>query len=429
MSSLPFELLLALRYVRPKRTFVSVITLISVLGVTLGVAVLIIVISVMSGFDRDLEAKFFGFNSHLTIFQLAAGGDKGLAPMTDAASVLSTLKTNAAVKGATPFISAQVLIETEPEYGGSQPALPYLRGIDTASADSLSLVTSNVISGTNDLSGHGMLVGTSFADSMRLHVGDRVAVSSVTDYQKMRDSQAHGKETLIPPTDYEIRGIFDSGIYEYNFGVVVTSLQNAAQLLDLDDNVHGVMVMLHDPFAAPGVKADLNQALGTNFFIRTWQNDNSQMSAVLVEKNVMFYILFFIVIVAAFGITCTLITFVVLKTREIGILKALGASNGQVMWIFLSQSLVVSVLGVLVGTGVGLLGVHYRNPFLYALRDWTGMELFPAKIYNFSALPAQIVPGDILIICGGSLLICMLAAAFPVWNASRLKPVEALRHG
>ncbi len=152
------------------------------------------------------------------------------------------------------------------------------------------------------------------------------------------------------------------------------------------------------------------------------------MLAVMVEKNVMLYILFFIVIVAAFGITCTLITFVVLKTREIGVLKALGASSRQILWIFLSQSMVVSVLGVLIGSGAGMLALAYRNEFLHAMRRFTGLELFPASIYGFSELPALIVPGDILIICGGSLIICLVAAAFPAWNASRLRPVEALRH-
>ena len=152
------------------------------------------------------------------------------------------------------------------------------------------------------------------------------------------------------------------------------------------------------------------------------------MGAVMVEKNVMLYILFFIVIVAAFGITCTLITFVVLKTREIGVLKALGASSRQIMWVFLSQSMVVSILGVLIGMGTGILAVTYRNEFLHLMRRLTGMELFPAKIYQFTELPAKITPSDLAIICGGSLLICVLAAAFPVWNAGRLKPVEALRH-
>jgi lipoprotein-releasing system permease protein len=152
------------------------------------------------------------------------------------------------------------------------------------------------------------------------------------------------------------------------------------------------------------------------------------MMAVLVEKNVMLYILFFIVIVAAFGITCTLITFIVMKTREIGLMKALGASNGQVMWVFLGQSLIVSVLGVAAGVSLGLLAIAYRNEFLNFMRRSTGLELFPADVYNFSQLPALLVPRDIIIICGGSLIICLLAAAFPARYASRLSPVEALRH-
>jgi lipoprotein-releasing system permease protein len=142
----------------------------------------------------------------------------------------------------------------------------------------------------------------------------------------------------------------------------------------------------------------------------------------------MLYLLFFIVIVAAFGITCTLITFVVMKTREIGLMKALGASNGQVMWVFLLQSQIVSILGVLAGLGLGLLAIAYRNEFLALMRRWTGVQLFPDDIYGFSQLPALILPGDIAIICGGSLVICLLAAAFPARHASRLNPVEALRH-
>ena len=156
--------------------------------------------------------------------------------------------------------------------------------------------------------------------------------------------------------------------------------------------------------------------------------DSPLMMAVLVEKNVMLYILFFIVIVAAFGITCTLITFIVMKTREIGLMKALGATNRQVMWVFLGQSLIVSVLGVLAGVGMGLAAIAYRNEFLNVMRQWTGFELFPASIYGFNRLPALVVPGDVLIICGGSLLICLAAAAFPARSASKLNPVEALRH-
>jgi len=426
MSRLPFEILLALRYLRPKRTFVSIITLISVLGVTLGVAVLIIVISVMSGFDRDLRDKIFGFNAHLTIVQVDPTEGRQVS-MTDAAVVMQTVNSNRYVKGSSPFVTSQVMLRTEPDAGHSLISAPFLRGIDRRE-NNLNLVTSNIISGKLDLSGRGLLIGEDLAASYYLSVGDHVAILSPGDIQKMIDTRTNTQQEIIPPEDYEVRGIFNTGFYEYNSTVIVTSLQNAQDLFNLGDDVQGVMVMLNDAYDAGKVKQQLEKSLGPAYYIKSWENENSGMTAVLVEKNVMLYILFFIVIVAAFGITCTLTTFVVLKTREIGVLKALGASNRQVIWIFLSQSLMVSVMGVVIGTGAGMLALTYRNQFLHVMRDLTGIELFPAKIYQFSDLPAQIVPGDIAIICGGSLIICLLASAFPVWNASRLKPVEALRH-
>ena len=196
----------------------------------------------------------------------------------------------------------------------------------------------------------------------------------------------------------------------------------------LQDHVHGLQIMLHDPYQAELARVELQRALGLDFLVRTWMDDNATiLNALLVEKNVMFYLLFFIMIVAAFGICSALITFVVQKTREIGILKAVGATNGQVMWIFLSQSVIVGFIGVLAGFGLAMLAVHYRNEFLRFMNRVTGWELFPASIYNFSELPALIVPSDIAIICGGSMVICILAGIIPAWNAGRLKPVEALR--
>jgi lipoprotein-releasing system permease protein len=209
---------------------------------------------------------------------------------------------------------------------------------------------------------------------------------------------------------------------------VVTSLEDAQDMYELEGDVQGLMVMIKDSTQADKVRDQVQKALGKNYLVTSWIQESSIMAAVLVEKNVMLYILFFIVIVAAFGITCTLITFVVVKTREIGILKALGANSRQIMWIFLSQSMIVNVLGVFVGLIAGLLLLHYRNPFLHLMRRVTGMELFPANIYGFTELPALIVPRDLVIICGGSFIICLIAAAFPAWSASRLKPMEALRH-
>ena len=429
MSRLPFELLLALRYLRPKRTFVSIITLISVLGVTLGVAVLIIVISVMSGFDSQLRDKILSFNAHLRITQFNPAG--GQPPrMTNYALVARSLAANPQVKSVAPFVVGRVMLETEPAHGEGMIDAPFVRGIDPAIETNLSLFTSNLI-GAFDLSGHGLVVGAALAANLRLRVGDRVAVYSPHDIENsVKEARRGAKESAARlATDFEVRGIFDAGYNDYNVQVILMSIDNAQDLYELGDDVNGLMVMLKDPYQAESVRRQFKPMLGPAYTITTWGEENNAMLAVMVEKNVMLYILFFIVIVASFGITCTLITFVVLKTREIGVLKALGASSRQVMWIFLSQSLVVSLLGVFVGSAGGMLALAYRNPFLHLMRRLTGLELFPADIYGFTELPALIIPGDIAIICGGSLIICLLAAAFPAWNASRLKPVEALRHG
>ncbi len=423
MSRLPFELLLALRYLRPKRTFVSIITLISVVGVMLGVAVLIIVISVMSGFDRDLKEKVFGFNAHLKV--LARG-----RTMENYAMVASAVASNRNVKGVAPFVLAQVLLETQPASGQAMVLAPMVRGVDPQAEGRVSVLPSSIVAGHFDLDRHGLIVGTVLADNLNLRVGDHVAVYSPKDLKKAKENRGKEGEVVRPPSDYEIRGIFDAGYFEFNASVVIASLENAQAFYDLEDSdsVHGLMVVLDDPYQARRVADELERTLGGEFKVTTWMEESPLMMAVLVEKNVMLYILFFIVIVAAFGITCTLITFIVMKTREIGLMKALGASNGQVMWVFLGQSLIVSVLGVAAGVSLGLLAIAYRNEFLSFMRRSTGLQLFPADIYGFSQLPALLVASDIVIICGGSLIICLLAAAFPARYASRLSPVAALRH-
>ena len=424
MSKLPFELMLALRYLRPKRTFVSIITVISILGVMLGVAVLIIVISVMSGFDRELQDKVFGFNAHLKV--VAANNQT----LQNYAVITRTIASNKNVTGVAPFVVGQVLLETQPASGPPMFRAPVVRGIDPPAEATVSTIGTNIVQGTFDVSGRGLLIGTTLADNLELRVGDHVAVLSHKQFRQLRDQADKKNAVAVLPDDYEIRGVFDAGHYEFNSLFVISSLVNAQRFYDLEDSdsVHGLTVRIADPFQAGAVARELKQALGPEFWVTTWMEDSPMMMAVMVEKSMMLYILFFIVLVAAFGITCTLITFIVMKTREIGLLKALGATNGQVMWVFLLQSQIVSILGVLGGLGLGLLAVAYRNEFLALMRRWTGVRLFPDDIYGFSQLPALILPGDIAIICGGSLVICLLAAAFPARHASRLNPVEALRH-
>jgi lipoprotein-releasing system permease protein len=219
------------------------------------------------------------------------------------------------------------------------------------------------------------------------------------------------------------------GYYEYDANVIVTSLENAQELYNLDDSVHGLMVMLNDPYQAPEVRNELQQKLGQNFYMTTWMEDNSTiLNALLVEKNVMFYLLFFIVLVAALCILSAQITFVVQKTREIGMLKALGATRLQISGIFLFQSAIIGVIGVASGFGLGMLAVTYRNDFLHFMNHLTGHNLFAASLYGFGDLPAVITPSDIAVICGCSFVICVLGGLLPAIRAGKLKPVEALRY-
>jgi lipoprotein-releasing system permease protein len=279
------------------------------------------------------------------------------------------------------------------------------------------------------LSGRGILVGKEFAENMQLMVGDRVTIYSPADLKRMRNAKGKESETVAMPDDYEVRGVFDVGYYEYNSAFALASLENAQALYNLDDTVHGLQVMLNDPEMAGIVRTELLPALGPDYRITLWTEENSAiLSAIAVEKNVMFYILFFIMIVAALCILSALITFVVQKTREIGMLKAIGATNWQISGIFLAQSALVGLMGVAAGYGLGMLAVAYRNEFLHFMRWATGWQLFPAEIYGFGELPALVIPQDVVIICTSALVICVLGGVIPAWKAGRLKPVEALRH-
>ena len=422
MSRVPFEIFLALRYLRPKRTFVSVITLISVIGVMLGVAVLIIVISVMTGFDRQLRDRILGFSAHLRVL-------KDETTLSNYHALRERIAARPDVKAAAPYVLGQVLIKTQPKTGNPMVAAPFLRGIDPQYETNITSLMTNIIIGKFDLEDQGVLIGVELAHKLNVYPGDRLAIYSPQMLERMEKNRGKENEEAILPEEFQVRGVFDVGHFEYNANVIITGLPAAQELYQLHGSVHGLMVMLHDAFQVEQVRAELRHLLGHEYAISTWTEENSSMlDALLVEKNLMFFLLFFIMIVAAFGIMNSLITFVVQKTREIGVLKALGATRLQVIFIFLSQSLIVGVVGVAAGFGLGMLALEYRNEFLAFLRKVTGMELFPASIYIFSELPALIVPRDILMICGSALVICLLAGLAPAWTAGRLKPVEALRH-
>ncbi len=433
MSSLPFELALALRYLRPKRTFVSVITLICILGVMLGVSVLIIVIAVMTGFDNKFRESLIGFQAHLKVESRAT------ATMTNWNAVMDRLDKNPAVRGVAPYVNAQVLIKSEPANGGPIRTFgAIVRGVHPELENHVSRLTNSVILGEARLTPHSLLVGVELADTFGIHPGDHLAVYAPAAFERLEASMDRARkegrkdlDELPMATEFKVRGLADLGLHDLNANVIITSLADAQDLSGMDDGVQGLTVMLHDASEKNTLRlqAELQKQLGPEYGVSTWLQENRDfLNALATERSMMFIILFFIVIVAAFGIMSALITFVVQKTREIGMLKALGATPLSVSFLFLGQSLVVGVLGVLSGLGFGMFMLHFRNQFLRFMNDVVGFNLFPSTIYQFRELPAQIVTSDVLLICGVSLVICVLAGVLPAIRAAWLQPVEALRH-
>jgi len=420
---MPFELFLALRYLRPKRTFVSVITLIAIIGVMLGVAVLMIVIAVMSGFDREWRDRILSANAHLKIMHV--GG-----MMRDYKTPASIIASNPLVKGIAPFILTQVMLETQPADTNENPLIngPVLRGVDPEQEGKVSVLPRKIVRGEFDVSGKGLVVGSTLAHELRLDVGDHVAIISAGTLSKWRRSRKNADEAVLPD-DFTVRGIFNVGFDDFDRMMIVSSLESAQELQNMDGQVHGLYVMLRDPFRFEEAQRALQPLLGPDYILRSWMEENDVIfGALATEKTMMYIILFVVMIVAAFAIVNSEITFAVNKMKEIGLLKSLGASNRQVMWIFLGHSIAIGVFGVGLGFALGLFFLTNLNNILHAARSMTGFELLPAAIYKISEIPYELLPLDVGIICGGSFFICVLAGLLPAWKASRLQPVEALRN-
>ncbi len=415
---LPFEPFMALRYLQPKRTFVSVITMISVIGVTLGVMVLILVISVMSGFQRDLREKILGMNAHITI---ANGGI-----IRNPHEVFEVVQKEPRVIAAAPFVLGPVLIEHL-----NKISTPYMKGIDPEADKEVSKLHQHVIRGEFDLGDDSVVIGTELAGQLALEPGDKIIVYSPRNItsmmQKNKDGKEEGQEYYLP-TELTVTGIFHSGMYEYDLGFIFVNLDTAQRLYNLQSGVHGVALMTKDPFKAYEVKQALNEKLQPPIQARDWMELNQRFfQALATEKSMMFFLLAFIVLVAGFGIMSTLITVTVQKTHDIGLMKALGARSTQILWIFLSQGLIVGIIGTACGLASGLLLVEFRNPVKDFLAKVFHIEVFPKEIYLFDTIPALTRMEDVALICGVSVVICLLAGFIPAIRAARMEPIQALR--
>jgi lipoprotein-releasing system permease protein len=403
-----------------------VITLLSVLGVTLGVTVLIVVLSVMEGFEKELRDKVIGFNAHLTI----TNGDI----LADPAATLAALREEPEILDAAAFISGPVMAQ----FGG-RVSTPIIRGVPEGRDDSVVPLQRKIAFGEYDLSGNTLLVGEEWARRNGAMVGDKILLYGPRHFDSLRlnyEAQQKGAAEEAPavavlPNEYIISGIFATGMQEYDLNFFIISLLNAQRLYKLEDGVHGVQVRVKDPDPTsvfPLVKR-LNERFQRPLVARSWMDQNRPLfNAIATERVVMSFILLFIMIVAAFGLCSTLITITVQKGREIGVLKAMGARDGQIRWIFALHGLIVGALGAVIGTGLGLTVLAFRNSARDFLDSSFDVDVFSAEIYEFPNIPAVIDPVTVALIALTAVAICVLAALIPAQTAARLDPARALRY-
>ena len=416
--NLPYEILLGWRYTRAGRAarrngFISFISGVSMLGIALGVAALIIVLSVMNGFQKEVRDRMLGVVSHIEVY--AADG----APVPDLPQVLARIRQHPAVAGAAPFITAQALLARGEDMKGV-----LLRGIDPAlepqvsdlSSEAQAAVLQRLQPGT-----FGVVPGRDLALALGVLPGDPVTLISPSGQVTPAGVMPRMKQLAV-------LGQFVSGHYEYDSTLALMHMDDAARIFRLEGPT-GIRVKLRDLHAAREVARELQLQLGSGFYVRDWtQQNRTWFAAVQVEKRMMFIILTLIVAVAAFNLVSTLVMTVTDKRADIAILRTLGASPRSIMGIFVVQGATSGVIGTLTGLLLGLLVAFNIDVIVPAIEHLMGVSFLPRDIYLISRMPSEPQSADIVPITVISLILALVATLYPSWRASRVNPAEALRY-
>lgn len=406
-----FELFIALRYLaaRRKHSFISIISLISILGVGLGVAALIVVLGVMNGFSTDLRDKILGVNAHMV------AGVMGGA-MRDYRDNIQKIDTLPGVLGATPFIYTEVMLSTS---GGVKGVI--LRGIDPATAGEVLSLPRDMVAGdvaALDQAGPfpGIILGKELAERTGATVGSAVNILSPSGRQSAAGFTPKVKTFVV-------RGVFRSGMYEYDTSMAYVNLAAAQDLLGFKhDLVTGIEIRVDDVYAVGAIGERVREALGgMPVYVRTWIDMNGNLfKALQLEKTAMFIILLMIVLVGSFSIITTLVMLVMEKTKDIAILMSMGATAENIRRIFMLQGTIIGLTGTVLGYALGL-------PLSYALKKYQFIKI-PGDVYPMDYLPIRLAWTDVAVVGITALALCFLATLYPARQAAGLKPAEALRH-
>ena len=416
MGFAPFEWMIAVRYLRARRSsgFVSVIAGFSFLGIMLGVATLIVVMSVMNGFHKDLLDKIVGINGH--IFLQAVD-----TPLTDYDNVARRVANVPGVDMAVPMIEGSAFASSNYAQSGSGVLV---RGIKEADLDRLPSIAAHVRSGTLtafDKAG-GVAIGQRLADNLNLRVGDKIKLIT-----------GNGAQTpfgVVPRVkSYTVDAIFQIGMAEFDGIFVYMPLPSAQAFFNEDGQASVIEVFLHDPERIDSVRDAIQAAVVRPVMMTDWRERNRTFfDALNVERNVMFVILTLIVLVAALNIISGLIMLVKDKSHDIAILRTMGATRGAIMRVFLITGASIGVAGTLAGFLLGLIVADNVEPIRQFLNRLLHADLFPAELYFLSRLPSVVDPRDVASVVGMTLILSVLATLYPSWRAAKLDPVEALRY-
>jgi lipoprotein-releasing system permease protein len=416
--NLPYELQIGWRYTRAGRNgrrngFISFISSVSMLGIALGVAALIIVLSVMNGFQKEVRNRMLSVIAHVEVF------DAQGAALTDWQATAAKVRTNPQVIGVAPFVSAQALVARGDEMRGA-----IVRGIspnDEATVTDLAAELKDTTLARLVPGGWGIVLGVELARSLGVAVGDKVTIVAP-------GGQVTPAGVVPRLKQLTVVGTFNAGHYEYDSGLALIHIEDAARLFRVE-GPNGVQLRLKDLQQAREVAAQLADTLGPTVTVRDWTRSNKNwFDAVQIEKRLMFIILTLIVAVAAFNLVSTLVMTVTDKRADIAILRTLGASPRSIMGIFMVQGAASGVIGTLSGVALGLLVAFNIDVIVPAIERLLHVAFLPASIYLISRMPSDPQRGDIVPIVVISLLLSFVATLYPSWRASRVQPAEALRY-